>query len=932
MFHSIPEAEVGNSGLKLSPCLIAKIYMGNISTWDHADIRAENPSLKVPAGTAIKVAYRKGSSSSSAGLAGYLSQQCPGVWTLGSSAAPAWPVGSMVDGSPGMQSYVVGNSYAIGYLDAGHGHVRNLQEVSLQNAAGSWLSSKQSLAASDSSGNNGVAAAAASALAAGMIPSATDVDFSSVNLFMQAGTNTWPIVLISYLYINKDMSFMSPDTVGLLKAFVDFILSSEGQNMLPSFSFNAIPASMSRWAQSWSIISKPANLTVYSSESSFQAIIGQNVNVVSSLRNAFPLYKLDELELSVSKLATQVSSIQSGLSDDGLVPLHGSGTTNPKNWIGKAMKLMEHRARAPLILSYRAIGSGAGQREFVGQSSNGNKSYSHFGCADIPMTSALFKALPPGQEMLHIPFGLNAVGIFHTVPGNVVKADACLLAEIFTGNVMTWDDPKVLVQNPKLNVPKGSKIIVGHRSDGSSSTAGLSGYLNKTCPDVWTRGSGATIQWPSDERFIPLEGSGNIQNLLKTRNYAITYIEASHGHDVSASEVELRNQAGTIQTAKISMLRDGVRSAAEAALQAGRMPSDAAADWSSVDLFNMPGTYTWPISLLSYFYVKIDQTQTSSKTAAALKAFLTMMLDDEDNLCQEFGFTKLPDAVKATSKTALTKIVFPANMVDFSFESEKTTQLYTGMMKNVISSKRYEYNEYYQTILLGKVKSLEERLSALKSSFSKPFGQVKGSVQVKVGDVNSFSSNLAARDSIASGLAKTAGVPAAWVSVSFVQSASSRRLTETVSSRKLQMGSLNVAYTITPTDSSIPVGTVAAAIGSSPASVTLANIANEVLNAGFSGSAYSVSDVSTLQPADSSDDSDQKMESKEKSTDDINKISIAAIVISIISMLFSSASLVFAFRKKSVNGSKNVPLKNNVIGALTTAVDVPSRETSDMQM
>ena len=35
------------------------------------------------------------------------------------------------------------------------------------------------------------------------------------------------------------------------------------------------------------------------------------------------------------------------------------------------MKLMEERARVPLFLTYRAVGSGTGQKEFVGDSNNG---------------------------------------------------------------------------------------------------------------------------------------------------------------------------------------------------------------------------------------------------------------------------------------------------------------------------------------------------------------------------------------------------------------------------------------------------------------------------------------------------------------------------------------------------------------------------------
>ena len=40
----------------------------------------------------------------------------------------------------------------------------------------------------------------------------------------------------------------------------------------------------------------------------------------------------------------------------------------------------------------------------------------------------------------------------------------------------------------------------------------------------------------------------------------------------------------------------------------------------------MPGDSTWPIILVSYMYVKKDQTQTNPKTAAALQVALSMLL------------------------------------------------------------------------------------------------------------------------------------------------------------------------------------------------------------------------------------------------------------------------------------------------------------------
>ena len=76
-----------------------------------------------------------------------------------------------------------------------------------------------------------------------------------------------------------------------------------------------------------------------------------------------------------------------------MVPLHGSGTTNPRNWFGKVMMEIEHQARVPLLLTYRAVGSSTGQKEFVGDDASTWMSYSHFGAGDIPMTKERYDTL-----------------------------------------------------------------------------------------------------------------------------------------------------------------------------------------------------------------------------------------------------------------------------------------------------------------------------------------------------------------------------------------------------------------------------------------------------------------------------------------------------------------------------------------------------------
>ena len=98
-------------------------------------------------------------------------------------------------------------------------------------------------------------------------------------------------------------------------------------------------------------------------------------------------------------------------------------------------------------MTYRAVGSGTGQAEFVGQAEDSYKSYNHFGSGDIPMTAENYKTLTDnGRTMLHVPFAIGAVSFFHSVPGldmghNKLNLTGCLLAQIFQLNITTWSDP-----------------------------------------------------------------------------------------------------------------------------------------------------------------------------------------------------------------------------------------------------------------------------------------------------------------------------------------------------------------------------------------------------------------------------------------------------------------------------------------------------------
>lgn len=87
-FHSIPGVPNGQGGLNMTACLLARIFDGDIKTWDHDDIAEINPGLDVPQDYPIFVGRRVLGSSSTYSITNYLYAQCP----RGLDNPKGWPV------------------------------------------------------------------------------------------------------------------------------------------------------------------------------------------------------------------------------------------------------------------------------------------------------------------------------------------------------------------------------------------------------------------------------------------------------------------------------------------------------------------------------------------------------------------------------------------------------------------------------------------------------------------------------------------------------------------------------------------------------------------------------------------------------------------------------------------------------------------------
>ena len=381
---------------------------------------------------------------------------------------------------------------------------------------------------------------------------------------------------------------------------------------------------------------------------------------------------------------------------DEVMTLDGSGTTNPSKFYWEIMSRFEARARPPVKMTYRAVGSSTGQFEFMG-ADQGYVAFNDFGSGDMPFSKDNYDALnAAGVNVLHVPFSLGAMAFFHNVPDAAqptagVHMTACILADVFNGVITTWDHANILAVNSGFAPPAGQPITVHHRTYGSSTTKGITQYLHAACPDKWSADMvGSTIDWPAST--VAVEGSGEMSSAISSTEYSIGYIDSGHGIEDGLHEVSLMNKDGYYQTTTEAIAAGGVQAAAAEALALGVMPSDPAEDFSEVSLHNMPGETTWPIVAISYLYVRADQSANEEK-GPLLKAFIEYVLSEEGQaLLGNYNFEGAPAAVLAVSRKAHDAITADDAFPTWTFETD--TDKGGGQADHVISAKRRSHYEY----------------------------------------------------------------------------------------------------------------------------------------------------------------------------------------------------------------------------------------------
>ena len=206
-----------------------------------------------------------------------------------------------------------------------------------------------------------------------------------------------------------------------------------------------------------------------------------------------------------------------------------------------------------------------------------------------------------------------------------------VLADIYLGKILKWNDPAIATLNPGVKLPDQS-ITVVHRADGSGTTFIFVHYLAKVNPE-WAKkvGVAPSVTWPAPNST---GGKGNegVASFVQRIKGAIGYVEYAYAKQNKMSFALLRNKDGAF------VAPDDLNFQAAA----------AGADWKSVPGFGVmlteqAGKESWPITGATF--ILMYRNQANAEKAREVLKFFNWAYTNGDKMAAELDYVPMPDSV-----------------------------------------------------------------------------------------------------------------------------------------------------------------------------------------------------------------------------------------------------------------------------------------------
>jgi len=270
-------------------------------------------------------------------------------------------------------------------------------------------------------------------------------------------------------------------------------------------------------------------------------------------------------------------------------------------------------------INYQSIGSGGGIKQITAKTVD-------FGASDMPLKPEQLDK----DGLLQFPTVIGGVVPVFNVEGikpGELKLTGTLLADIFLGKIVKWNDKAIAELNPKVHLPD-APIGVVRRADGSGTSFIFTNYLSKVSEEWKSKvGEGTAVQWP-----VGLGGKGNegVAAFVQRLPGSIGYVEYAYAKQNKMNYANLQNAAGNF------VAPDDLTFKAAA----------ANAEWKNgfyEILTNQKGKDAWPISGATFILLQKVQDKPAQGTET-LK-FFEWAYKNGGKMAEEMDYVPMPDAV-----------------------------------------------------------------------------------------------------------------------------------------------------------------------------------------------------------------------------------------------------------------------------------------------
>lgn len=273
--------------------------------------------------------------------------------------------------------------------------------------------------------------------------------------------------------------------------------------------------------------------------------------------------------------------------------------------------------------------------------SEGIKQISHnagdFGAGESQLTEKERKE----GNLIELPVVLIGIVPIYNLPSvhHELRLSGDVLAQIYLGEVKTWNAPQIAKLNPDVDLPS-LPIQVVNRPAGKGSNYVFSEFLSKVSAKFRNQiGVTPSPKWPVGE---PAERSSDMADKVKNTAGSIGYVEYQYAVKNNIAHAAVLNPAGKFVKASTESIA--------AACQSTEAPR-----WNnfSASLTNAPGADSFPITSFTWIYLRTASSD--STRTVALNDLLDWVYTDGQQYAVQEGYSALPTpmlaAVRKKAKT-----------------------------------------------------------------------------------------------------------------------------------------------------------------------------------------------------------------------------------------------------------------------------------------